>query len=82
MGTRTNKSLIACNYRFLYDTDQAVIDLCHSAKTEAGSPVVICVYRRFAPITKRALQKLGLEQMKVVIGDNYSDTVGSPRRHL
>lgn len=53
------------------DTDQTVIDLCHSAKTEAGSPAAICVYRRFVPIAKETLRKLGLEPMKVVTVANF-----------
>lgn len=53
------------------DTDQTVIDLCHSAKTEAGSPAAICVYRRFVPIAKKTLRKLRLEQMKVVTVANF-----------
>lgn len=53
------------------DTDQTVIDLCGSAKTDAGSPAAVCVYPRFVPIAKKTLQKLGLERIKVATVTNF-----------
>ncbi|WP_211829637.1 deoxyribose-phosphate aldolase [Kistimonas asteriae] len=53
------------------DTDQKVIDLCRSAKTEAGSPAAVCVYPRFVPIAKKTLRELGLNHMKVATVTNF-----------
>ncbi|GAA4650157.1 deoxyribose-phosphate aldolase [Kistimonas scapharcae] len=53
------------------DTDQKVIDLCRSAKTDAGTPAAVCVYPRFVPIAKKTLRELGLDHMKVATVTNF-----------
>lgn len=53
------------------DTDEKVIALCQSAKTEFGTPAAVCVYPRFVPIARKALQQAGISQVKIATVTNF-----------
>lgn len=53
------------------DTDEKVIALCQSAKTDFGTPAAVCVYPRFVPIARKALQQAGISQVKIATVTNF-----------
>lgn len=53
------------------DTDEVIIKLCHSAKTEFTVPAAVCVYPRFIPIAKHTLKQQGTAGIKVATVTNF-----------
>lgn len=53
------------------DTDEKVIALCQSAKTEFGTPAAVCVYPRFVPIARKALRQAGISDVKIATVTNF-----------
>nr|WP_086940975.1 deoxyribose-phosphate aldolase [Thaumasiovibrio occultus] len=53
------------------DTDQKVIDLCHSAKSPVGNTAAICIYPRFIPIAKKTLREQGTPEIKIATVTNF-----------
>lgn len=53
------------------DTDEKVIALCQSAKTEFGTPAAVCVYPRFVPIARKTLQQAGIAEVKIATVTNF-----------
>ncbi|TKB55396.1 deoxyribose-phosphate aldolase [Ferrimonas aestuarii] len=53
------------------DTDQKVIELCHNAKTAAGTTAAICIYPRFIPIARKTLREIGAEQVQIATVTNF-----------
>lgn len=53
------------------DTDEKVIALCQSAKTDFGTPAAVCVYPRFVPIARKTLQQAGISQVKIATVTNF-----------
>ncbi|WP_413112951.1 deoxyribose-phosphate aldolase [Thaumasiovibrio sp. DFM-14] len=53
------------------DTDQKVIELCHSAKSPVGNTAAICIYPRFIPIAKKTLREQGTPDVKIATVTNF-----------
>ncbi|WP_019614219.1 deoxyribose-phosphate aldolase [Psychromonas ossibalaenae] len=53
------------------DTDQKVIDLCHNAKTAAGTTAAVCIYPRFIPIAKKTLAAQGTPEVRIATVTNF-----------
>ena len=53
------------------DTPEAIIALCHQARTEAGNTAAICIYPRFIPLARKTLQSLGLNDVTIATVTNF-----------
>ncbi|MGL5949509.1 MAG: deoxyribose-phosphate aldolase [Aeromonas sp.] len=53
------------------DTDQAVIDLCHKAKSAAGLTAAVCIYPRFIPIARKTLRAMGASDVRIATVTNF-----------
>lgn len=53
------------------DTDEKVIALCQSARTDFGTPAAVCVYPRFVPIVRFALKQAGISAVKIATVTNF-----------
>lgn len=53
------------------DTDTKVIALCQNGKTAFGTPAAVCVYPRFVPVARKALQQAGIPQVKIATVTNF-----------
>lgn len=53
------------------DTDALVIELCHQAKSPAGSTAAVCIYPRFIPIARKTLQQQGSTTVRIATVTNF-----------
>lgn len=53
------------------DTDEKVIALCHSAKTNVGTTAAICIYPRFIPIARKILREQGTPEIRIATVTNF-----------
>lgn len=53
------------------DSNQTVIDLCHTAHTAAGDTAAVCIYPRFIPIARKTLLQQGTSQIKIATVSNF-----------
>jgi len=53
------------------DTDQKVIQLCQSAKSQAGNTAAVCIYPRFIPIARKTLKEIGATDVKIATVTNF-----------
>ncbi len=52
-------------------TDEAIIELCKKANTEAGTTAGICIYPRYIPIARKQLIKQGTPHIRIVTVTNF-----------
>lgn len=53
------------------DTVESVLSLCRQAKTPAGNTAAICIYPRFVPVARRALEQQGTPQVRIATVVNF-----------
>lgn len=53
------------------ESEQDIINLCQQAKSEAGNTAAICIYPRFIPIAKKALNELNASDVKIATVTNF-----------
>lgn len=53
------------------DTEESVITLCRQANTPAGPTAAICVYPRFIPLARKALQEQGTPNIRIATVANF-----------
>ncbi|MCE9849139.1 deoxyribose-phosphate aldolase, partial [Aeromonas allosaccharophila] len=52
------------------DTDAKVIELCQQAKTRFGNTAAICIFPRFIPVARKALQEQGTPDIRIATVTN------------
>ncbi|NDL61369.1 deoxyribose-phosphate aldolase [Acerihabitans arboris] len=53
------------------DTDDKVISLCRQAKSPSGNTAAVCIYPRFVPVARRALQQQGTPDIRIATVVNF-----------
>lgn len=53
------------------DTEEKIIELCKSAKTEVGNTAAVCIYPHFIPVAKKQLRLQGTPDIRVVTVTNF-----------
>ncbi|MGY3854347.1 deoxyribose-phosphate aldolase [Aeromonas aquatilis] len=53
------------------DTDAKVIELCQQAKTRFGNTAAICIFPRFIPVARKALQEQGTPDIRIATVTNF-----------
>ncbi len=53
------------------DTDDRVIHLCRQAKSPAGNTAAICIYPRFIPVARKALQRQDTPDIRIATVTNF-----------
>ena len=53
------------------ETDQDIINLCAQAKSPAGQTAAVCIYPRFIPVARKALNAQGTPNVKIATVTNF-----------
>lgn len=53
------------------DTDEQIIQLCHSASSEVGDVAALCIYPRFIPLANKTLNKMQTNAIKIATVVNF-----------
>lgn len=53
------------------DNEQSILTLCRQAKSPAGNTAAICIYPRFIPVARKALQQQGTPEIRIATVTNF-----------